>query len=83
MNTSLEYIMYVHTSLHGDICSSQIYILVAEVPGVAREKIRRKKFRKNIEKKVFNFFSLITPMSVHKKSQPNRSSSLAGYRQRK
>ena len=77
--------MYVHTTVYMEIFIHHIYIykLVAEGPGVAVKKLEEKKIRKNIEKKVSNFFSLITPMSVHKKISAQSVHSLAGYRQRK
>ena len=58
---------------------SYIYCILAEVPGVAREK---KLMKKKLEK--IRFFAYNTPrpsMSVYKKFQPNRSSRLAGYTQ--
>ena len=83
MNTSLEYIMYVHTTVYMEILIHHIYIY-QQLKGLGLPlKNRRKKFRKNIEKKVSNFFSLITPMSVHKKISAQSVHSLAGYRQRK
>ena len=58
----------------------QLYNLLAEEPGVAREKkkLKKKLFKIKLEKMDF---LPITPPATHECPQKNRSSRLAGYAQ--
>ena len=63
--------LVVQLLLYSVQCTMNIFNILAEGPGVAREK----------KSNFLAFNPSWPPMSVHKKFQPNRSSRLAGYTQ--